>query len=69
MPNYYVNKVKRNGHHEVHQESVCPHPPDWSNRVGLGYFISCHSAVAEAKRLNYTPANGCYYCSNACHTS
>jgi len=65
---YYVNKnVQANGDHEVH-ESGCSYMPDDENRIYLGDFSNCHAAVNEAKRY-YPQSNGCYYCSNECHTS
>lgn len=68
MPDYFVNKnAQNNGDHEVHKEG-CSHLPLPSNRLYLGVFSTCYPAVLEAK--NYYPsADGCYYCSTACHTS
>ncbi|MDA1326803.1 MAG: hypothetical protein O3C34_18940 [Proteobacteria bacterium] len=69
MPRYYVNKnAQSNGDHEVHQVTVCPKPADESNRLYLGNFNSCHGAVLEAKK-HYSQSNGCYFCSNECHTT
>ncbi len=72
MPNYIINKnAQSNGDHEVHEKgSNCPHMPDLENQIDLGWHSSCHGAVAEAKRRwpNHK-IDGCYYCSNACHTS
>jgi len=68
MARYYVNKnAQSNGDHEVHK-SGCTFMPDEPNRLYLGDFMSCHSAVLEAKR-HYPRSNGCYYCSKECHTS
>lgn len=68
MSSYYVNKnAQSNGDHEVHT-TVCPHFPNTENRTYLGDFVSCHSAVTEAKK-HYPQSNGCYYCSNECHTT
>ncbi len=68
MSRYYVNKnAQPNGDHEVHKEG-CSWLPAKENRIYLGDFSSCGPAVAEA-RNHYTVVNGCYYCSNACHTS
>jgi hypothetical protein len=75
LPNYIVNKNAQfdTGDHEVHltPESSCSSPryPNPENRVPLGAHDSCHGAVAAAKRLGYSKANGCYYCSPACHTT
>ncbi|RLD59582.1 MAG: hypothetical protein DRJ01_11100 [Bacteroidetes bacterium] len=68
MANYYVNKNSQaNGDHEVHKEG-CSYMPDVSNRIFLGNFLSCKDAVEEAKK-HYSKSNGCYYCSNECHTT
>ncbi|QDU06547.1 hypothetical protein V6x_63010 [Gimesia chilikensis] len=67
MALYYVNKnAQSNGDHEVHK-SGCSHMPDSDNRIYLGDFADCEPAVQEAKKY-YTQVNGCYYCSNPCHT-
>ncbi|MCU1376581.1 MAG: hypothetical protein JWO68_3867 [Actinomycetia bacterium] len=64
---YYVNQnAQSNGDHEVHTAS-CTQGPDESNRTYLGDHAGCAPAVTEAKR-HYSQSNGCYYCSNACHT-
>jgi len=69
MPSYYVNKnVQSNGDYEVHTTNDCPHPADIKNREPLGVFSDCHGAVREAKGRDYK-ANGCKYCSHACHTT
>lgn len=66
MAYYCVNKnAQSNGDHEVHLTS-CGHAPDLSNRLSLGNHDSCSSAVREAKKT-YPTADGCYYCSYACH--
>jgi hypothetical protein len=65
---YYVNRnAQANGDHEVHQQT-CTQGPAVENRQFLGDFASCGPAVREAKRT-YPTANGCFYCSTACHTS
>ena len=67
MASYYVNKsAQSNGDHEVHK-SGCNFMPNEFNRLYLGDFYSCHSAVSEAKKY-YPQSNGCFYCSNECHT-
>ncbi len=64
---YYVNKNQQtNGDHEVHKED-CTRLPNRENRIDLGNHSSCQSAVSKAKEY-YTQVNGCYYCSNPCHT-
>ncbi len=66
--NYYVNeKAQNNGDHEVHEES-CKYMPSLENRRYLGVFESCQDAVLAAKIYYKNTANGCYYCSNVCHT-
>lgn len=68
MPRYYVNKnAQSNGDHEVHK-SGCSFMPSEENSLYLGAFDSCQPAVRKAKEYYYQ-ANGCYYCSIACHTS
>lgn len=67
MPHYYVNdNVQDNGDHEVHKEG-CSFMPDVDNRTYLGLFNSCTPAVREA-RDHHDQVNGCYYCSEPCHT-
>lgn len=67
MSNYYVNKnVQANGDHEVHQGD-CSFLPDRDNRIYLGDFSYCNSAVTEAKKY-FRQVNGCYYCASPCHT-
>ncbi|SDK40287.1 hypothetical protein SAMN04487898_10886 [Pedobacter sp. ok626] len=68
MRKYYVNKnAQPNGDHEVHNET-CPRLPEVINRLHLGEFTSCASAVIVAKK-SYSKADGCYYCSPTCHHS
>ncbi len=67
MKHYYVNKkAQTNGDHEVHT-SDCLYLPSIENRVYLGYFSNCKAAVSEAKKT-HKQSNGCYHCSNECHT-
>jgi hypothetical protein len=69
MQEYYVNKIPQdNGDHEVHS-AICSRLPDVENRMYLGSFGNCHSAVEEAKKHYPNSANGCAYCSPICHTS
>lgn len=70
MKKYYLNNNQQsNGDYEVHSED-CKYLPYEHNRTYLGMFYNCKDAVAEAKRLYpYRKINGCYYCSNPCHTS
>lgn len=68
MKKYYVNNNKQsNGDYEVHSEN-CTYLPNIVSKKYLGEFSTCKSAVTEAKKT-YTKSNGCYYCSNECHTS
>ncbi|HET9226222.1 MAG TPA: hypothetical protein VFR31_06120 [Thermoanaerobaculia bacterium] len=67
MALYYVNKnAQSNGDHEVHEQG-CSFMPATENRKYLGSFSNCRDAVREAKK-HYSQVNGCYYCSNDCHT-
>jgi len=67
MSRYYVNKnAQANGDHEVHTTG-CSFMPASENRIYLGDFVTCSPAVREAQR-HYDQVNGCYYCSNPCHT-
>lgn len=67
MAYYYVNKnAQANGDHEVHKQG-CSFMPEANNRIYLGDFLSCSPAVQKAKEY-HSQANGCYYCSPACHT-
>lgn len=67
MPKYYVNKnAQDNGDHEVHTTG-CAWLPAKENQLYLGVFASCRPAVREAEK-HYTQTNGCFYCSNECHT-
>ena len=66
MERYYVNNTAQtNGDHEVHVRSCKYFPADAKD---LGLHASCVPAVIEAKKT-YRQSNGCYYCSNPCHTS
>jgi hypothetical protein len=69
MPDYYVNNNPQplSGDHEVH-ESGCALLALAQNTQYLGNFPSCHGAVATAK-LIYLRADGCAFCSRACHGS
>lgn len=70
MAEYCVNRNQQsNGDHEVHRRG-CNYWPDPANVSPLGDHPSCHSAVRKAKEKH--PAwhiNGCFYCSQPCHTS
>ena len=67
MTMYYINtKAQNNGDHEVHEKG-CSYFPNVNGEF-LGDFNSCRQAVEEAQRQGYN-ANGCYYCSEECHSS
>lgn len=67
MADYYVNnQMQHNGDHEVHIDG-CTFLVLAASKKYLGNHSSCHSAVAEAKKT-YSTADGCAYCSPACHT-
>lgn len=70
MARYYLNrKQQSNGDHEVHA-STCTYVPDLQNRIDLGEHATCQSAVRRAKEMYpQSQINGCYFCSNACHTT
>ena len=68
MAEYYANKkAQDNGDHEVH-EGDCNYLPGPGNKLYLGFFTNCYDAVKEAKKY-FPQSNGCYYCSQECHTS
>jgi hypothetical protein len=65
MARYYVNdRAQSNGDHEVHRDG-CSYMP--VNKTYLGEQSNCRPAVTAAKKI-YSQSNGCYYCSNDCHT-
>lgn len=67
MTKFYIRTIAQgNGDYEVHIAD-CRYFPRPENRKYLGDFDSCAPAVAAAKKI-YTQANGCYYCSSACHS-
>lgn len=67
MAAYHVNKnAQPTGEHEVHKNG-CSHEPEPGNQLHLGDFPNCHDAVKEAKK-HYDDVDGCFYCSEECHT-
>ena len=70
MPNYYVNDTAQSesGDHEVHEDG-CYWLSLARNTTFLGWFASCHGAVAKAKQKYPATADGCKHCSPACHRS
>lgn len=68
MDYYFVNRqAQANGDHEVHKQT-CAYLPSPLNQLALGFHANCHSAV-QAARAYYWQSNGCYWCSQQCHTS
>lgn len=66
---FIVNKNEQpNGDHEVHKLDFCNQLPISENQLYLGDYQTCQEAVREARKY-YTQVNGCYYCSEYCHTS
>ena len=66
METYVVNRnAQPNGDHEVHKVGCGFFP---SNNMPLGQFTACAPAVLVAKRV-YPQSNGCFWCSNECHTT
>lgn len=68
MPYYYVNKnAQPSGEHEIHTTS-CNHGPSLeSSKQSLGFHSDCKEAKKAAKSY-YSNVDGCYFCSNDCHT-
>lgn len=67
MADYYLNRVAQpTSEHEVHI-STCSFMPSIENRIYLGNFYDCESAIKEAKKHFYK-VDGCYYCCRKCHT-
>lgn len=67
MKKYYVNKnAQSNGDHEVHTTG-CRFMPKPENKIYLGEHVTCQTAVVEARKY-FRQVNGCYFCSNSCHT-
>jgi len=69
MKFYYYNKNTDNkGKHEVHTND-CSYQPNAQNKVLIGYCSNCKEAIKRAKLENPSKSfDGCYYCSNECHT-
>lgn len=66
---YYINlNPQSNGDYEVHTAD-CSYLRLVENKKFLGDFSNCYDAIAVAKRMGYPSADGCYYCSGACHRS
>lgn len=71
MPNFCLNKnAQPTGEHEVHNVDAGTHClPNPENRIPLGSHLTCHAAVAEARRIYpNTEIDGCKFCATDCHT-
>ncbi len=71
MIRYVLNRNPQStGEHEVHKDDgTCPTPPQYQNKIDLGYHSNCFSAVEKARALYSGAAiDGCKYCSPLCHT-
>jgi len=69
MARYYLNlNPQLTGEREVHKDG-CSWLTQVKNPEYLGAFLSCQSAVAEARRKHpsYT-IDGCAHCIPDCHT-
>jgi len=69
MGQYVLNlNPQQNGDCEVHKVGCSFEPKN--NILALGYFNSCQEAVSHARSCtDKVQINGCYFCSQACHTS
>ena len=65
MPKYYVNNTPQAMKCIKRDVIILPLILDKKN---LGYHDNCESAVKRAEE-DYHQVNGCYYCSNECHTT
>lgn len=67
MQLYIIDKEKDgSNYNEVHTIS-CFRKPLMNNQIELGVFSDAIEAVAYAKRIGYSDADGCYYCSSEAH--
>lgn len=66
---YYVNRNAQwdSKDHEVHIRD-CKEFPEEENAIALGLCDDCHEAVRKARQY-FKKCNGCYYCTEECHTS
>lgn len=73
MAYYYINRnaqsFPENGEHEVHRsDRNCPKPLLPENRIGLGEFDNCTSALATARiKFPHWRIDGCKHCNIECH--
>jgi hypothetical protein len=70
MTSYYVHKfLDAQNDHEVHRaDCYLLSQHNMQNFTYLGEHLTCLTAVAQARNLGYTRANGCIHCAPACHT-
>lgn len=67
MPYYIINRNSdEKGLHEVHTIS-CTHEPKPTNIANLGFFANGINAVAYAKSIGWTTADGCKFCAPEAH--
>ena len=70
MKDYYcVEKgTHPNGDHVLHRIGCNWAPEQRDLVIPLGWFSYCLEAIPEAEK-HYEQVNGCYYCSNGCHST
>ena len=65
---YYIHTKRTDGeYYEVHN-GTCRRLPLEKNRIFLGEFDDCELAVMAAKELGIRSADGCWHCSEDCHS-
>lgn len=65
MKSYYIDTEKSIfQENEVHERG-CHRLPKKENLEYLGDFVSCHTAIKEARK-KFEDVNGCYSCSWEC---
>ena len=69
MAKFIINRNPQpSGEHEVHEETICTNLPYPENRITVGDFNQCSTAILAAKtRWPGYIIDGCEYCT-ACHT-
>lgn len=66
MEQYFVQTdVRKDDYYEVHR-SDCTWLPKESLRKSLGEHSTCITALVEAEKLGFKPAEGCDHCSTQC---
>ena len=68
MNHYYFNQnTDDKGNHEVHTTD-CSYLPSVENRIYIGYFSDCKSAISDAKsKYPFKTFDGCFYCCRPCN--